>query len=558
MREFNEELQQKKLTEIRHNEGEDLAEILSKKYGHPYTDFSVVPINTEALTLIPEEAARGAKVAAFGIKANTVDVGILTPNNERLEAVMEMLRNKKFVPNIFMVSEDSLEKAWSRYKEISHAEVSEVGVIDVNEVELTRLLEEIRSVDDMKHSIEEGTKTKNLRSISKVLEIMIAGALATDASDIHLEPEKEQVRLRLRLDGVLQHIAYFDNHVYQLSLSRINIVSGLKLNIKKQAQDGRFSIRAGKDQIEIRTSIIPGSFGESIVLRILNPKAVALELPSLGVDDGLLKVLEREISKPHGMILNTGPTGSGKTTTLYSFLKRVNEPGIKIITIEDPVEYRLPGVIQTQVRKGYSFGDGLRAILRQDPDIIMVGEIRDVETAKIAINASLTGHMVFSTLHTNTAAGAIPRLLDLGVDIKVLGDALTVTMAQRLVRKLCMKCKQEYAPNSEERAVVDRIVAGLPEAYKKDAPREEYKLWKAPGCPACNGTGYKGREGLYEAVLMDESVVAVVLQSPTEHDIWKASRAQGILRMREHGILKVLRGLTSLDEVERVVDLREE
>src|SRR3989338_3034454 len=276
-------------------------------------------------------------------------------------------------------------------------------------------MKELKTLPTVIASIEKLAQGKERFQTSRLLEVFIAGALALDASDIHLEPEEKNIRLRLRLDGVLQELVSLEYDVYKFVVSRVKLISGLKLNVQKEAQDGRFSIKFGETEIEVRTSVIPGSYGETIVLRILNPETISVPLEELGMESKLLAIMERQIKKPNGMILNTGPTGSGKTTTLYAFLKKVKTPEIKIITIEDPIEYHLPGITQKQVDKAkkYTFASGLSAGLRQDPDVIMVGEIRDEETAQTATNAALTGHLVLSTLHTNNASGTIPRLIDL-------------------------------------------------------------------------------------------------------------------------------------------------
>ena len=396
--------------------------------------------------------------------------------------------------------------------------------------------------------------TKQARKISEVLEIILGAALSLEASDIHIEPQEKQIRLRLRLDGVLQDVLSFDRHTYQLLLSRIKLVSELKLNVHDRAQDGRFTIRAQKMDIEVRTSILPGPYGESIVLRVLNPKTIALAFEDLGMHPYLQKMMIKEIKKPNGMILTTGPTGSGKTTTLYAFLKKIYSAEIKIITIEDPIEYHLKGISQTQVdpEKGYSFANGLKAIVRQDPDIIMVGEIRDLETAEIAIHAALTGHLVLSTLHTNTAAGTIPRLLDLGIKPNVFAPAINVAMAQRLVRKLCTKCKKQYTPNQKEQLKIKHLINNLPKGIKK--PKlDKIKIWQANKCPECNNTGYKGRIGIFEAFNVNEKIERLIFQYPSETQIEKAALEAGMLTMQQDGILKVLNGLTSLKELERVV-----
>jgi type II secretory ATPase GspE/PulE/Tfp pilus assembly ATPase PilB-like protein len=394
--------------------------------------------------------------------------------------------------------------------------------------------------------------------ISKILEIIIAGALSTKASDIHLEPEEAYVRLRYRLDGVLTDILSFDLDTYKLLLSRVKLISNLKLNVGG-AQDGRFSIKLPDGDIEIRTSLLPGAYDESIVMRVLNPNSISVPLESLGIHPRLLAIFMHEIEKPNGMILVTGPTGSGKTTTLYAFLKKIHSPDIKIITIENPIEYHLPGIVQTQTDadKGYTFLEGLRSSLRQDPDVIMVGEIRDEETAEIAINSALTGHLVFSTLHTNNAAGAFPRLIDLGVNPKVITSAINISIAQRLLRKLCDTCKKEVAIAGPDKEIVDRVVAGIQDKTYLEGIQME-KIWEPVGCDKCNMSGYKGRIGVYEAVLTDQSIEKIVRENPSEREIKQAGLHQNILDMRQDGILKCLQGTTSLHELGRVVDLEKD
>jgi type II secretory ATPase GspE/PulE/Tfp pilus assembly ATPase PilB-like protein len=335
-------------------------------------------------------------------------------------------------------------------------------------------------------------------------------------------------------------------------------LSGLKLNIKENAQDGRFTVKIYMDDIEIRTSTIPGAYGESVVMRILNPKSISTPLEELGIPKKLFGLLEAEIARPNGMILTTGPTGSGKTTTLYAFLRRVQSPEIKIITIEDPVEYHLPGIVQTQVddKKGYDFGAGLRSAMRQDPDIIMVGEIRDGETATTAIQASLTGHLVFSTLHTNNAAGTFTRLVDLGADPKVLTSAIRVAIAQRLVRMLCPHCRARTPIPENRIKLIDEVLAslkGLDEA--NEFPTRPAEVWKAVGCSECNNTGYRGRIGVFEAIIADKHIEDIIRENPSEREIKEAAKPQGLIDMRQDGILKICRGITTFEELERVVDI---
>ena len=327
----------------------------------------------------------------------------------------------------------------------------------------------------------------------------------------------------------------------------------MKLNISNRAQDGRFSITKNNSQIEIRASFIPGNYGESIVLRILDPETTMVSYTELGIHPKLLARLEKEIRRPNGMLLTTGPTGSGKTTTLYSFLREIHSPEIKIITIEDPVEYHLGGIVQTQVEgKKYTFAEGLKSIVRQDPDIIMVGEIRDGETADIAIQAALTGHFVFSTLHTNNAAGTYPRLADLGADPKSFGSAITVSMAQRLVRKLDPNKKKERPLTDEEKKMIAKVFEPL--ADKSLIPEKIETVWE-PSSTSDEETGYKGRIGLYEAIFMDDELANFLRDNPPEHEIAKFTVKQGYLTMAQDGIIKALTGVTSLSEVASTVDL---
>ncbi len=552
---FDEDKQQKKIKELYKKEEEELAQELSEKYGINYLDLSAISINTDALGIVPEEKAKEAKLAIFNMVGKKLQIAVLAPSNEgTIEAIRE-LQTRGYECTSFLVSTASIEKAWSRYKDISFAYETKAGALDISNEEIATILRDVKTIGDVKKLIEDVLVQKKGYRISKILEIIIAGALATKASDIHLEPEETYVRLRYRLDGVLLDILTFDRDTYTLLLSRVKLLSGLKLNIKANAQDGRFSVHIDTENIEIRTSILPGAYSESIVLRILNPKSINVPIEDLGIEPGLLKILQHEIGKPNGMILTTGPTGSGKTTTLYAFLKSIHSSEIKIITIEDPIEYHLPGIVQTQTdaEKGYTFLSGLRSALRQDPDVIMVGEIRDSETAEIAINSALTGHLVFSTLHTNNAAGSFPRLIDLGVNPKILTSAINIALAQRLVRKLCQHCKKEVPLEGETKTLLENIIAGitLPE-YKVEAKT----MCEAVGCSECNNTGYKGRVGIYEAILTDQAIEKVVEENPSEREIRAAAKPQGILTLEQDGVIKIVKGVTSLNELQRVIEIK--
>ncbi|MFZ2769804.1 MAG: GspE/PulE family protein, partial [Minisyncoccia bacterium] len=449
-----------------------------------------------------------------------------------------------------------LNKVWDRYKDMSYSFETTSGALDISSAEIMDIVGKVHVVGDVKALIEEVLAAKKSYRISKILEIVLASAIALKVSDIHIEPEEDSVRLRYRLDGVLMDILHLDTDTFNLLLSRIKLVSTLKLNLNNQAQDGRFSIRLGDEEVEVRTSLLPGPYNESVVLRILTPDSISVPLEQLGIHPRLLKILEKEIAKPNGMILTTGPTGSGKTTTLYAFLKKIYNPEIKVITIENPVEYHLTGIVQTQTdpEGEYTFAEGLRSALRQDPDVIMVGEIRDPETAKTAVNAALTGHLVLSTLHTNNAAGSIPRLLDLGINPKVVSSALNISIAQRLVRKLCVECKKEAVLEGRTKNIVEQTIAGIEDKSYLEGLQTEH-VWEAVGCEKCHNTGYKGREGIYEAILMDENIEKIILANPGERDIVTAAKGQHLLSLTEDGIIKVLKGETDVKELERVIDL---
>ncbi|KKR31550.1 MAG: hypothetical protein UT65_C0023G0009 [Parcubacteria group bacterium GW2011_GWF2_39_8b] len=555
---FDEDKQNKRVSDLRKQEEESLAETLSSKYGIPYLDLTVTPINIDALRVISELQSREAQIAVFNDTNKTLSIGALSPQNSKTVEVVKNLEAKGYVVELYMVSHASLNKVWDRYKDLSYSFETKSGALDISNEQITDFLSQVQGIPDVQNLISQILKMKKSYRISRILEIILAGAIATNSSDIHIEPEEDYVRLRYRLDGMLTDILEFDLETFGLLLSRIKLISNLKLNVKG-AQDGRFSIKIREEEIEIRTSLLPGAYSESVVLRVLNPNAISVPLSELGIGPRLLEVIDHEMSKPNGMILNTGPTGSGKTTTLYAFLKKIHTPKIKIITIENPIEYHLPGIVQTQTddKKDYGFAEGLRSALRQDPDVIMVGEIRDAETAEIAINSALTGHLVFSTLHTNTAAGTFPRLIDLGVNPKIISSALNIAMAQRLVRKLCEECKKEILLEGKAKETIIAILDSISDkTYLENI--QTTNVWQNTGCDKCNNTGFKGRIGVYEAIVMDENIERVVKDNPSEREIKKAAKAQNLLDIREDGVLKILAGITTLDELERVVDVEKE
>ncbi|MFH1401364.1 MAG: GspE/PulE family protein [Parcubacteria group bacterium] len=408
---------------------------------------------------------------------------------------------------------------------------------------------EVKNIDDFKKKIEASLQ----KSVTDVLEIIFGGAICLEASDIHLEPEKDRAKLRTRIDGILQNVIFLDKKVYESTLSRIKLLSELKFNISDRPQDGRFSVLYKGIPIEIRSSIIPAEFGESIVMRILNPKNL-INIEALGLRKDLFGTIEKEIKKPNGMTVVAGPTGSGKTTTLYAFLKKIYNPEVKIITIEDPIEYHLEGISQTQVaqEKGYDFADGLKSIMRQDPDVILVGEIRDLETADIALQAALTGHFVLTTLHTNDAAGTIARLVALGAKISNIGPAINMAIAQRLVRKICKKCAELEQISDEDLEKIKKGLKGIPKNIKLPKLDIKIKIPRARGCKNCNATGYHGRVGIFEAFLIDDGMEKFISRAPSIASLKEEAIKKGMVTMHQDGLIKVLEGITTIEEVEKI------
>jgi len=417
---------------------------------------------------------------------------------------------------------------------------------------LTEIKKEIKNISDLKGEITSSLEKR----VTEILEVILGGAIALDVSDIHIEPREEDAKLRIRIDGILEDVLLFDKKVYENLISRIKLLSGIKLNITDRPQDGRFSILIGKTAIEIRSSTLPAEYGESIVLRLLNPRTL-IEIETLGLRKDLLEIFNQEIKKPNGMIIVTGPTGSGKTTTLYAFLKKIQKPEIKVITIEDPIEYHLEGISQTQVdsRAGYNFANGLKSIMRQDPDVILVGEIRDLETASIALQAALTGHLVLTTLHTNDAAGTIARLQALGEKPVNIAPAINIIVAQRLIREVCRKCAEFEKPPRQFLEKLKNELKSLPPQVKIPEIGGELKIPKIKGCRDCNFTGYRGRIGIFETFLVDDEMEKFILTSPSIAALREVAIKKGMVIMKQDGLIKVLEGITTIEEVERVTGM---
>lgn len=543
-----------KIQQLHREEEEQKAKDLAAELGFPYLDLRISTIDDEALTISNEKDSRNAQAAIIQKKQKELHIAVFDPRQKETKSFIKNLETQNYQAKISVASVNSLERAWGRYAFIKPKKVEISEKIEISSEELEKIQTSINTIQDLKEKLEQ----PNL-STTQLLNIIMASGLKLEASDIHFENEAENTtRLRFRLDGILQDAADITSSSYQLLLSRIKILSELKLNVQNMPQDGRFSFNSEGKEIEIRTSIIPADNGENIVLRILDPKTIGLKLEDLGIQDYDYKLIENELKKPNGMLITTGPTGSGKTTLLYAFLKKVNDPGSKIITLEDPVEYHLEGIEQTQVEaeKGYTFAAGLRSILRQDPDIILVGEIRDAETATTAINAALTGHLVFSTLHTNDAAGAIPRLVDMKVNPTMIPPALNLVIAQRLVRKVCPKCSKDIKADKETMEKIKNGLAGLPS--RVPGPKlDDIKIKQASekGCPYCNFTGYKGRVGVFELFIIDDAMEKVILKTPSNVEIKESAVKSGMVLMKQDGLLKVLQKITTMDEVERILGI---
>lgn len=541
------ELEQK-LSEIGLKEKAIASRSLADELGLPFADLKGLPIDPQALQKVSEEISRASGVALIQTKGSTGVVAILDPRTSQAKEQLDQLKEFYTDLKVIIVAPATMEAIWSRYSTIKTQEVFEVGAIRVDDKTMAEAQEKIKNLADLKNQIVNVSTTQ-------LFEILIAGALAIRASDIHFEPEADAMRLRYRLDGLLHEVTTLDKARYKRVLSRIKVLSKMKLNITKAPQDGRFTIRQQNIDIEVRVSILPSEYGESIVMRLLDPRGIRAKLEDLGMRSDVLNKVKELLARPQGTLLTTGPTGSGKTTTLYAFLNYLNTPDMKIITVEDPIEYHIQGINQTQVEpeKGYTFAGGLRAIVRQDPDIILIGEIRDLETAGIALEAALTGHMVLSTIHTNDAAGTIPRLVDLGVKPETVAPAMTMAMGQRLVRRLCEKCKKIVHLEGEELKKIQKEAEPIRERFKLSPLDEKLNIYAPVGCKECNGTGYKGRVGVYEVFEITPEMEKLILSNPAVSDVRNLAIKNGMVTMLQDGYLKLIQGVTSVEEIHRVL-----
>jgi len=523
-----------------HRDGEErAAERLAEKLGLTYANLTKVPVSLEAVRVIGEQEAKDAKVSGIELKARHLALATVNPELPATKKIIKELEAQRYEIKVVVVSPSSLESAWHFYKFVKAQSDTITGAVKITKERLEDLRSRLTTLEAIKKEIGE----LDLLKVSPVImiEIILAGAMGMRASDIHTEEEEKKAKIRFRIDGLLHDV--FDDippATYQAFVSRIKLLSAMRLNVKDAAQDGRFTIVLGDKEIEMRVSVIPAEFGETIVMRILDPRATMVTLPDLGLRPDNFELVKKQIARPNGLILNTGPTGSGKTTTLYAFLRSINDPEIKIITLEDPIEYRIEGIEQTQVddEAGYTFASGLRAIVRQDPDVVLVGEVRDLETADIAIQAALTGHLVLSTLHTNDAVGAVPRLINLGVKAVSIGPSLALVIAQRLVRVLCTNCKKPIEPDAALAANIKKFLEKIPAKVDKK-PYENYKIYAPVGCEQCNKIGYKGRIGVFEFLQGGGDLETTILKEASEVALREVAARQEMVTMQQDGILKV-------------------
>lgn len=525
-----------------------LFQLKSEVIGVPFKEIETEEVSLKALEFISEESAKHYKMVPLKIDESVLEVGMVYPEDLKAQEILNFLaRQNNFSYKVFLITASNFNMVLKQYrtlkKEFSRALESLEGELKEEKEESKVFTEEL----DSRPLAEDAPVIK---MVAVILKYAVDGA----ASDVHIEPFKDKSRVRFRIDGVLHSSIFLPSKIHPAIIARIKILSNLKIDETRVPQDGRFSTMVYDKEIDFRVSTFPTSLGEKVVMRVLISGEGIHTLEELGLEERNLKMVEEATRKPYGLILSTGPTGSGKTTTLYSMMNILNQEEVNIVTLEDPIEYFLKGVNHSQIKPdiGYTFPQGLRHILRQDPDIIMVGEARDEETATLVIHAALTGHIVLSTLHTNNAVGVIPRLIDMGVPPFLIPSALSIAIAQRLVGKLCPHCKEKKKVTKEVKETFDEEIATLPESIRKDVDMSFSEVYKAVGCKKCNWRGYKGRVGLYEILEMTDELAEIVVKGLTEEKIWKEARRQGMITIKQDGILKIIKGVTSVEEVLRV------
>jgi len=534
-----------RMAEIELRDRERLTQEKALQLDLPYISLHQFPISPEAISLIPRTKANEAKVVAFYTQGSDIRVGLLEPS-PLVDALMTQLEKETRAEiKKYLISPSSFAEAEKLYDALPDVKEVLFGY-RIEEADLARYEKEITDIAQLQERISQVSTTD-------VMTLIVGAGLRANASDIHVEAEEDDVNVRFRIDGILRDAARLPATFWKQVISRLKLLAGVKINVEDVPQDGRITIYLTDEKIDIRASFLPTAYGESVVMRILRPKTIALEFDALGIRGLALERLKREIERPNGMIVTTGPTGSGKTTTLYAILKKLNSAEVKIITLEDPIEYKIKGINQSQIEhaKNYDFAKGLRSILRQDPDVVMVGEIRDLETAEISIQAALTGHLVVSTIHTNSAAGAIPRFLSMGVKPFLLAPALNAIIGQRLVRRLCGSCRIPATLTASQLREITKTLEAIPESSheRRDFSQLSF-LTPGPGCVACHHMGYKGRVGIYEIFTMSKKVEeAILAANVSEYTIAALASAEGMITMAQDGLLKALDGLTSVEEV---------
>ncbi len=508
----------------------------------PYINLRGFPIDLTVLGLFTEQEARQFQAVPFFREHHDLRIAAVEPGNALLKEKIKELQ-QKYTVTLHLISPASLEHALHLY--------AKVLVLKPEHESAVKISKPINP-DEFFAKMNSG-QAQEAMTTSELINNIYASAVALAASDIHLEPEENFVKLRFRLDGVLQDMLHISKKLQRTLTARIKILSKLKLNVENMPQDGRMTFFVQNEPVDVRVSTLPSAYGEGIVLRLLGIGAINLKLNELGLRGKAYEHIEHILGQPNGMVITTGPTGSGKTTTLYAFLNELNKPGVKVITLEDPVEYKLEGISQTPIDHNvdFNFAKGLRAILRQDPDIVMVGEIRDQETAETALQASLTGHLVLSTLHTNDAAGAIPRLISMGVKPFVIAPALNAVIAQRLVRKLCPDCKEAAKLPAALLARVEDVLKQIPVGAGAAVPGQ-LQFYRSRGCSQCHNLGYRGRIGVYEVLPVTDEVRELILKESSGVQLKQLAIKEGMATMVQDGLLKALEGITDVEEVFRV------
>lgn len=523
-----------------------IAKVNSEIFKVPYLDVMASSISPQALNVLPESVATRYLALPITLNKEKNTLSVVMANPLDLQA-LEFIEKKTGMKIQTFLGEKSRiqQEIASRYAQSLSSEVTQALKETVDSSPEARL----KATDASGGVIREAP-------VAKIVSTILEFAIKARASDVHIEPMEQKTRVRYRIDGILYEKLILPRNVHNSVISRIKILSHMKIDEKRLPQDGRFNFVAGDEEVDLRVSSLPSVHGEKIVMRLLKKALKVPELPELGLRGRALTNLQAAIRVPHGIILVTGPTGSGKTTTLYSVLSKINTPKVNIMTLEDPVEYQISGItqVQTHAKAGLTFSSGLRSFLRQDPDIIMVGEIRDKETAELSIQAALTGHLVFSTLHTNSAAGALPRLLDMEAEPFLLASSMTLVVGQRVARKICTHCKVSYNPPLEVVADIKVVLGPLMDSYLKSSKKTKIDLYKGAKCEECNGTGYSGRIGIFEVLPLSEKIGKLILERSPSSKIEKMAVADGMITMKQDGYLKIIEGITTLEEVLRVAE----